>query len=190
MFDKCRTAHCNSNSLATGLSEQKFGLLFPEVHFGAVPEGFPSSSDSKEAACNAGDTSLIPGSGRSPGEGIATHCSIIAWRIPWTEEPGRLQSMGLQRDRPEWVANTFTLTVSKLMQFLPPSDFRFCLLSSPFCRFTNRGSGKWTWGYVCQWHSFDYCLQPVPVIMLVCYRSFQPEGGNIPSSRSMKKKHQ
>ena len=30
-------------------------------------------------------------------EGTATHCSILAWRIPWTEEPGRLQSMGWQR---------------------------------------------------------------------------------------------
>ena len=30
-------------------------------------------------------------------EGMATHSSILAWRIPWTEEPGRLQSMGLQR---------------------------------------------------------------------------------------------
>ena len=32
-------------------------------------------------------------------EGMATHSSILAWRIPWTEEPGELQSMGLQRDR-------------------------------------------------------------------------------------------
>ena len=30
-------------------------------------------------------------------KGMATHSSILAWRIPWTEEPGRLQSMGLQR---------------------------------------------------------------------------------------------
>ena len=30
-------------------------------------------------------------------KGMATHCSILAWRIPWTEEPGGLQSMGLQR---------------------------------------------------------------------------------------------
>ena len=36
-------------------------------------------------------------SGRSPGEGNATHSSILAWKIPWTEEPGRLQSMGSQR---------------------------------------------------------------------------------------------
>ena len=39
----------------------------------------------------------VPGSGRSPGEGNGTHSSILAWRIPWTEEPGGLQSMGSQR---------------------------------------------------------------------------------------------
>ena len=33
----------------------------------------------------------------SPGEENATHSSILAWRIPWTEEPGRLQSIGSQR---------------------------------------------------------------------------------------------
>ena len=37
----------------------------------------------------------IPGSGRSPGGGMAT--SVLAWRTPWTEEPGGLQSMGSQR---------------------------------------------------------------------------------------------
>ena len=41
-----------------------------------------------------GDLGLIPGSGRSPGE--ATHSSTLAWKIPWMEEAGRLQSMGLQ----------------------------------------------------------------------------------------------
>ena len=49
---------------------------------------------------NAGDTrdmGLTPGSGRSPGEGMATHSSILAWRIPWAEEAGGLQSMGSQR---------------------------------------------------------------------------------------------
>ena len=37
---------------------------------------------------NAGDSDLIPGLGRSPGEGNATHSSILVWKIPWTEEPG------------------------------------------------------------------------------------------------------
>ena len=39
---------------------------------------------------------LNPRSGRSPEEGMPTHFSILAWRIPWTEEPGVLQSMGSQ----------------------------------------------------------------------------------------------
>ena len=41
----------------------------------------------------------IPGSGRSLEEGMETPSSILAWRIPWTEEPGKLQSMGLQKVR-------------------------------------------------------------------------------------------
>ena len=39
---------------------------------------------------DAGDTGLIPGSGRSPEKEMATHSSILAWKIPWTEEPGGL----------------------------------------------------------------------------------------------------
>ena len=55
------------------------------------------SSESKESAFSVGDQGLISGLGRSPGEGTLTHSSRIAWRIPWTEEPGRPQFMGLQR---------------------------------------------------------------------------------------------
>ena len=51
----------------------------------------------KNMLANAGDTSSIPGPRRSPGKEMATHLSILAWRIPWTEEPGKLQFMGLQR---------------------------------------------------------------------------------------------
>ena len=57
-------------------------------------EGFPHSSVGKESARDAGDQGSIPGSGRSPGEEMATHSSILAWKIPWMEEPGGLQSMG------------------------------------------------------------------------------------------------
>ena len=38
------------------------------------------------------DVSSIPGSGRSPGEEMATYSSILAWEFPWREEPGRLYS--------------------------------------------------------------------------------------------------
>ena len=55
-------------------------------------EGFPGGSDSRESACNAGDAGSIPGSARSPGEEMETHSDIPAWEIPWTEEPGGLQS--------------------------------------------------------------------------------------------------
>ena len=111
--------------------------------------GFPDSSAGKESACNAGDLSSIPGSGRFPGEGIgyplqyswaslmtqmvknlpamwetwvwsldwedslekgtATHYNILAWRISRTEEPGRLQSIGLQRVGQNWETFTFRL---------------------------------------------------------------------------------
>jgi len=43
------------------------------------------------------DMSLIPGSGRSPEEGNGHLLQYLAWKIPWTEEPGRLPSMGSQR---------------------------------------------------------------------------------------------
>ena len=59
----------------------------------------------KESACNAGDAGSVPGSGRSPGGGHGNHSSILAWRIPWTEELGGLQSTALLRvrhDRSDW----------------------------------------------------------------------------------------
>ena len=55
-------------------------------------EGFSGSSAVENEAASEGAADLIPGSGRSPRE-MATHSSLLAWRIPWTEEPGRLQSM-------------------------------------------------------------------------------------------------
>jgi len=43
-------------------------------------------------------------------KGLATYSSILAWRIPWTEKPGGLQSMESQRVGHNWTTNTFTLT--------------------------------------------------------------------------------
>ena len=53
----------------------------------------------KNLPANAGDirgVGSIPGSERSTGGGMAAHPSILAWRIPWTEEPGGLWSVGSQ----------------------------------------------------------------------------------------------
>ena len=55
---------------------------------------------------------FIPGWGRSPEERMATHSSIPAWEIPWTEEPGALQSMGWKRVRYDLVTKkTQTLLI-------------------------------------------------------------------------------
>ena len=59
--------------------------------------GFPGDSDGKGSDYNAGNLGSIPGSGRSLEKEMATHSSTLAWKIPWTEEPCRLQSMGSQR---------------------------------------------------------------------------------------------
>ena len=59
--------------------------------------GFPGDSDSKESACDTGVWVRSLGWKDPLEEGMATHCGILAWRIPWTEEPGGLQSVGSQR---------------------------------------------------------------------------------------------
>ena len=51
----------------------------------------------KNVPDNAGDIGSAPGSGDPLKKGMAPHSSILGWRMPWTEDPGGLQSMGLQR---------------------------------------------------------------------------------------------
>ena len=68
---------------------------------------FLSGSDGKESACNAEALSLIPGLGRFPGEGNGNTLQYSCYRrIPWTEEPGGVQSIGLQRVGHDWAINT------------------------------------------------------------------------------------
>ena len=85
-----------------------YTVAYPSIinkHLGCF-HGFPGSSDGKESARNVGDPGSIHVLGRSPEKEIATHSSILAWRIPWTEEPGGLQSMGSQRVGHSLVSNT------------------------------------------------------------------------------------
>ena len=58
---------------------------------------FPGSSDSKESACNEGESSSVLGWEDPLKKGMATHSSTLVWRISWTEEPVGLQSLGSQR---------------------------------------------------------------------------------------------
>ena len=81
-------------------------LIFIDVfiyyyHILSISGGFPGGKVVQNPPANAGngrDVGLIPGSGRSPGVGNG---SILAWKIPWMEEPCGLQFMGLQRDTTE-----------------------------------------------------------------------------------------
>ena len=72
-----------------------FDKILIDLHYRYTD--FPGGSDGKASAYNVGDLGSIPGLGRSPGEEVATHSSTLAWKIPWTEEPVRVQSMGSQR---------------------------------------------------------------------------------------------
>ena len=70
-------------------------LLLMYLAFIYIP-GFPSSSDGKESACNVGDLGPVLGSENTLEKGMATHSSVLAWRISWTEETGELQFTVLQ----------------------------------------------------------------------------------------------
>ena len=59
--------------------------------------GFPCGSAGKESACNEGYLGLIPGLGRSPGEGKGYQLQYSGLGTPWIEKPGRLHSVGSQR---------------------------------------------------------------------------------------------
>ena len=59
--------------------------------------GFPWWLSNEESACSVGDLGSTPGSEDPLEKGMATHSNILAWRIPWTEEPGTLQTMRSQR---------------------------------------------------------------------------------------------
>ena len=65
-------------------------------------QGFPGGTSGKEPTCQCGRCkrcgSSVPGSGRSPREGYGNPLQYSCWRIPWTEEPGRLQSIGSESD--------------------------------------------------------------------------------------------
>ena len=77
----------------------------PKLQIDSLPalssgKGFPDGSDSKESACNEGDPGWTLGWEDPLEKGKSTLCSILAWRIPRTEEPGGVHSMGSQRVGP------------------------------------------------------------------------------------------
>ena len=98
--------------------------------------GLPSGTSGKEPACQWRRLKrhrFDPWMGGDPlEEGMATHSSILAWRIPWTEEPGRLQSMGLQRVRRDWsdLAGTYTFDLIFIFK-----KYRFLYFLKHACKY-------------------------------------------------------
>ena len=80
------------------------GVNKPHFHLELVSEqssGFPGGASGKEPSCQCKRFKRSSLGQEDPlEEGMATHLSILAWRIPWTEEPGGLQSMGSQSQTP------------------------------------------------------------------------------------------
>ena len=71
--------------------------------------GFPGNSNHKEFACNEGDLGSIPGLGKSLEKEMATHSSILAWKIPWMEKPGGLHTVHeVTKSQAQLKALTFT----------------------------------------------------------------------------------
>ena len=78
--------------------------------------GFPGDSDGKASACHVEDPGSIPGLEDPPEKEMAICSSTLAWKIPWMEEPGRLQFMGSQRVRHDW-ATSLTDHLGRLSYF-------------------------------------------------------------------------
>ena len=108
-------------------------------------------ASSKESACNAGDPGLIPGSEDPLKKGVSTHSNILAWRIPWTEEPGGLHPRGHKEwDTAEWLILLHSMWL--LLRWLPhlreqpPSLF--------FCACPHHTSGSSCSPSMCLWVSY------------------------------------
>ena len=71
-----------------------FIIISSYTHYLIPVMGFLNGSEGKESACNEGGVGSIPGSGRAPGGGNGNRLHSLAWKSPWTEEPGWLQSVG------------------------------------------------------------------------------------------------
>ena len=97
------------NQLYTPMTIFKKDLVYKETWSHNYSDHH-SGWDGKESACSAVDLTMVLGSGRSPGKGNGYPLQYSRLENPWTEEPGRLQSMRSQRVNRNWATNTLTIT--------------------------------------------------------------------------------
>ena len=127
----------------------------------ALSSHIDGSAD-KESTCNIGDMGdlgLVPGSGRPPGGGHGNLLSILAWKIPWTEKPSRLQSTGSSRVRHDLsnLAGTHRALFSQPL----PSAAADCLLegTKALNRHLSYQRENSLWGLT---HSSDFGSEALP----------------------------
>ena len=122
--------------------------------------GLPGSSVGKESAGSSGDLGWSLHREDPLEKEMANHSSILAWRIPWTEEPGRLQSMGSQRVRHEcvtnkdWIHDQFQL-LWFFDSFLTRTSYVALCISGR--RHIMPGS-LFLWCWFWHWYIEDHCL--------------------------------
>ena len=88
---------------------------------------FPGGSVVKNPPANAGDAGSIHRLGGPPEKEMATHLSILAWEIPWTEEPGGLQPMGSQESDTTQQLTTIKVKQSRIFQKMSAFMLKSCL---------------------------------------------------------------
>ena len=94
--------------------------------------GFPGGSEGKESA-SVQETQVQSLNWEDPlGKGMVTYFSIFAWRIPWTDEPGRLQSMGFQRIEHNWITDFFFFYYFQLHIYLIFQSYLLQQTREPF----------------------------------------------------------
>ena len=94
---------------------------------------------------------------------MATHCSILAWRIPWTEETGRLQSMGLQRVGHDWATSKMSHSSGSLLVpwFMYPLPLNWITVQFSSVQFSRSVVSDYLRPYGLQ-HTRLPCLSPAP----------------------------
>ena len=121
--------------------------------------GFPGGSSGKESACNAGDPVRFLGQEDPLEREMATHSNILAWRIPCTDEPGRVQSMGLHRVGHDWATS---LTHSLICLYSVKSNLvRWALILPCFTNETKAARGgimTSSMSGASKWQSHDWSL--------------------------------
>ena len=108
---------------------------------------FPGSSVVKNPPANSGDTGESLGREDPLERAMATHSSILAWEIPWTEKPGGLQSKGSQRVRQDWAIEQALMLISTFMSC--PSMFLLAIFSSWFWPTFPDFSDVWSFFITC-----------------------------------------